>query len=101
MSYNQDKVYIFGGMQNGAYCNDLYELNIETKEVKTIDCSHPNIPESISWHKAEVFDQKILIFGGISKTDNLDDYFSFNPSRFFWTKKSDQKRFKEREKISL
>ena len=101
MSYNQDKVYIFGGMRNGAYCNALYELNIETKEVKTIDCSHPNIPEQISWHKAVVFGQKILIFGGMSETDNLDDYFSFNPSRFFWTKKSDQKRFKEREHFSV
>jgi hypothetical protein len=66
-----------------------------------IECSDANSPEPISWHKAAVFGQKILIFGGMSETENLDDYFSFNPSRFIWTKKPNQQGFKQREHFSV
>lgn len=100
MSYNQDKVYIFGGKRNRVFCSDLFELNVETNEAALLDCADPNSPGPVGFHKTVVFGQKLLVLGGMSETQVLDDYYSFNPHRLLWTRKPGQAGFRLREHFS-
>jgi hypothetical protein len=67
--YN-DKVYIYSGLSNIGYTNQLVELNLENSGEVTVLSEFMKIPIPRYGHGMIVYDEKLLILGGVDKDGN-------------------------------
>ncbi len=64
------KVYIYGGLSNRGYTNQLVELNLEKPDDATILSNSMKIPTPRFGHGMIVYDEKLIILGGVDKDGN-------------------------------
>ena len=74
----QQRVFHIGGYRwrGGGYSNVISELQLTSPCVLKELC---RMPESRDCHGAEVFEDKVLIFGGCSSHNTLDSVVEFDP----------------------
>ena len=100
LSYNGDKLFLFGGLIRDAYSAQLFEINLLNKVAKRLSTESREAPAAVGWHRAIVFGQKLLILGGMDTSAIRDSYHSFNPFNSQWTHRADQRVLKQREHFS-
>lgn len=86
---SNQKVILFGGVENSltnpSFCNDIYILHINALELRweklLIDGLKPSPRES---HSAVLYENVIVIFGGMNGQQRLNDTWTFdiNTNRF-------------------
>jgi N-acetylneuraminic acid mutarotase len=67
---NGSKIYIFGGLSFSGHTNQLVELNLESSGEITVLSESIRIPTPRYGHGMIVYDEKLLIFGGVDKYEN-------------------------------
>ena len=67
---NGSKIYIFGGLSFSGHKNQLVELNLESPAEITVLSESIRIPTPRYGHGMIVYDEKLLIFGGVDKYEN-------------------------------
>lgn len=73
----KDSMYVFGGYDGSARLNDLYTLNLSTKEWKEIKPSG-EIPTPRMNLCCEVLGDHFYIFAGHSGSTSSNDFFKFH-----------------------
>jgi hypothetical protein len=64
------KVYIYGGLSNIGYTNQLVELNLEKADDANILSNSMKIPTPRFGHGMILYDEKLIILGGVDKDGN-------------------------------
>ena len=79
LNYYDGKLYIIGGYgpYGGKYLSDLWEYDIQKNKYSQISLDSKILP-SISRHKTVIYNERMLIFGGISKDKGTGVWSYYN-----------------------
>ncbi|KAJ6247867.1 leucine-zipper-like transcriptional regulator 1 [Anaeramoeba flamelloides] len=81
----KDKLYIFGGVDDKVYRNDLWEFDIIQEKWRRIEVENPPSPRNSS--VMAVYKNKLYLFGGVQdKNVLLNDFWEFNFVSNEWKK---------------
>ena len=80
-------MYVFGGLKEGSYSNDLYEYNFKkNKWRKIIYDINKKVLQPRSCHSANVYNDHLFIFGGkLGSTKYSNKLFKYSFEKYHWS----------------
>ncbi|KAJ3437721.1 leucine-zipper-like transcriptional regulator [Anaeramoeba flamelloides] len=80
-----NKLYLFGGISNGQYLNDLWVFDFIQEKWKQLQIQ--GAPEERCYHGMVTFQNSFYIFGGMNKDELLlSDFWEFDCIKRIWKK---------------
>ena len=83
--YYNNKMVVFGGGYTGDnYLNDVWEFDLTTNTWSNITPTDETAPKVRSGHTSIYYNNKMIVFGGISGSERLNDLWEFDLTTNTW-----------------
>lgn len=89
----EGKMYIFGGYSDTLICNEVFQLDLKTKEWKKVSTEHPFGNDDIYYHNSALYLDSMIVFGGIHSNQPTNNLYSFNFKNLKWIKLPNKSNF--------
>jgi len=94
--------YIFGGLHTSKFSDCIYSLSLDNHELEVVSQATGDLPESMAFHNAVPYGNKILFYGGLNYSKIFTDHFVFNGANLTWfMAKTEGDRPSPRERATL